>query len=123
MRAASLHRTYARDPYEQGNIFNHDPLRGASSSCIRPRSAGFSARREGLYARAAQDILQAGRKWSSRLRAAKRNYDKRQALHEKTAKRDVDRHSGSTALLNEMDQMTLFVLQIVYSCGGNRNHV
>ena len=68
-------------PYEQGNIFNHDPLRARKLlmhkiEIVKLLKVYFSKGRA---------------KVALGLATGKKNYDKRQALAEKAAKRDVER--------------------------------
>lgn len=81
-------------PYEQGNIFNHDPIRARKllmhkveivklSSKVKEK--GYTLVPLKVYFSKGRAKLQLG------LATGKKNYDKRQALAEKAAKRDVER--------------------------------
>ena len=81
-------------PYEQGNIFNHDPLRPRKllmhkSEIVRlfskTRENGFTLIPLKIYFKKGKAKLELA------LASGKHNYDKRQALAEKAAKRDVER--------------------------------
>ena len=66
-------------PYEQGNIFNHDPLR-------RRRLLLHKKEILKLFGKTREKA-----KLELALASGKHNYDKRAALHEKSAKRDIER--------------------------------
>ena len=81
-------------PYEQGNIFNHDPLRARKlllhkAEIIRLASKvkekGFTLVPLKVYFKRSHAKVLLG------LATGKKNYDKRQALAEKAAKRDIER--------------------------------
>lgn len=81
-------------PYEQGNIFNHDPLRRRKllmhkreilKLFVKTREKGFTLIPLKIY-------FKKGRaKMELALASGKHNYDKRAALAEKSAKRDIER--------------------------------
>lgn len=81
-------------PYEQGNIFNHDPLRRRRllmhkkeilKLFVKTREKGFTLIPLKIY-------FKNGRaKMELALASGKHNYDKRDALAEKSAKRDIER--------------------------------
>ena len=80
--------------YEQGNIFNHDPLRRRKLLMHKKEITKlFSKTREkGFTLIPLKIYFKKGRaKMELALASGKHNYDKRDALHEKTAKRDVER--------------------------------
>lgn len=81
-------------PYEQGNIFNHDPLRRRKllmhkAEIVRlfakTREKGFTLVPLKIYFKHGKAKMELG------LASGKHNYDKRQELQAKAAKRDVDR--------------------------------
>lgn len=81
-------------PYEQGNIFNHDPLRRRRLLLHKreilklfgkTREKGFTLVPLKIY------FKQGRAKLELALASGKHNYDKREALHEKTAQRDIER--------------------------------
>lgn len=81
-------------PYEQGNIFNHDPLRPRKLLMHKAEIIKlFSKTREKGFALVPLKIyFSHGRaKLEIALASGKKNYDKRQDLAERAAKRDVDR--------------------------------
>ena len=81
-------------PYEQGNIFNHEPLRRRRLLLHKreilklfgkTREKGFTLIPPKIY-------FKKGRaKMELALASGKHNYDKRDALHEKSAQRDIER--------------------------------
>ncbi len=80
--------------YEQGNIFNHDPLRRRKLLMHKKEILKlFSKTRErGFTLIPLKIYFKKGRaKMELALASGKHNYDKRAALAEKTAKRDIDR--------------------------------
>lgn len=81
-------------PYEHGNIFNHDPIRIRKllmhkAEIIKLASKvaekGFTLVPLKMYFKRGRAKLLLG------LATGKKNYDKRHALAEKTAKRDIER--------------------------------
>ena len=81
-------------PYEQGNIFNHDPLRARKllmhkieivKLASKVQEKGFTLVPLKVYFSKGRAKVELG------LATGKKNYDKRQALAEKAAKRDVER--------------------------------
>ena len=81
-------------PYEQGNIFNHDPLRprklllhkGEITKLFsKTREKGFTLVPLKIYFKRGRAKLELA------LASGKHNYDKRQDLAAKAAKRDIDR--------------------------------
>lgn len=81
-------------PYEQGNIFNHDPLRKRKLLMHKKEIIKlFSKTREKGFTLVPLKIyFKNGRaKMELALASGKHNYDKRAALAEKSAKRDVER--------------------------------
>lgn len=81
-------------PYEQGNIFNRDPLRNRRLLLHKSeinRLAGFIAQ-QGYTLVPLSLYLKNGRiKVNLAVVRGKKNYDKRDAMLEKAAKRDIDR--------------------------------
>lgn len=81
-------------PYEHGNIFNHDPLRARKLLLHKAEITRlFSKTQEkGLTLVPLKIYFSKGRaKVEIALASGKKNYDKRQAIAEKTAKREIDR--------------------------------
>lgn len=81
-------------PYEQGNIFNHDPLRKRKLLMHKKEIIKlFSKTREKGFTLVPLKIyFKNGRaKMELALASGKHNYDKRAALAEKSAKRDIER--------------------------------
>ena len=81
-------------PYEQGNIFNHDPLRRRRLLLHKSEITKlFSKTREKGFTLVPLKIyFKKGRaKMELALASGKHNYDKRQALADKAVKRDVER--------------------------------
>ena len=80
-------------PYEEGNRFNHDPLRTRKlllhkkkfKISERTREIGYSIIPLKLYLKHGQCKVLLG------VARGKKKYDKRQALKEKAVKRDIDR--------------------------------
>ncbi len=81
-------------PYEQGNIFNHDPLRPRKlllhkneiiKLFSKTREKGFTLIPLKIYFKHGKAKLELA------LASGKHNYDKRQDLAAKAAKRDIDR--------------------------------
>ena len=81
-------------PYEQGNIFNHDPLRPRrlllhkreiNKLFGRTREKGFTLVALKIYFKHGKAKLELA------LASGKHNYDKRRDLADKAAKRDVER--------------------------------
>ena len=81
-------------PYEQGNIFNHDPLRRRKllmhkkeilKLFSKTREKGFTLIPLKIYFKNGRAKLELA------LASGKHNYDKRAALAEKSAKRDIER--------------------------------
>ena len=80
--------------YEQGNIFNHDPLRRRKLLMHKKEITKlFSKTREkGFTLIPLKIYFKKGRaKMELALASGKHNYDKRAALAEKSAKRDIER--------------------------------
>ena len=81
-------------PYEQGNIFNHDPLRARKLLMHKIEIVKLSSKikEKGFTLVPLKVYFSKGRaKVALGLATGKKNYDKRQALAEKVAKRDVER--------------------------------
>ena len=81
-------------PYEHGNIFNHDPLRTRKLLLHKAEITRlFSKTKEkGLTLIPLKIYFARGKaKVELALASGKKNYDKRQAIAEKTAKREIDR--------------------------------
>lgn len=81
-------------PYEQGNIFNHDPLRKRKLLMHKKEIIKlFSKTREkGFTLIPLKIYFKNGRaKMELALASGKHNYDKRAALAEQSAKRDIER--------------------------------
>ncbi len=81
-------------PYEQGNIFNHDPLRNRKLlvHARELRRLYGKVKVAGLHPGAHQDVLQGRRaKVEIGLAKGKATYDKRQTLAKKEAERDMER--------------------------------
>ena len=71
-------------PYEQGNIFNHDPLRARKLLMHKIEIVKLSSKLKVYFSKGRAKVALG-------LATGKKNYDKRQALAEKAAKRDVER--------------------------------
>lgn len=81
-------------PFEQGNIFNHDPLRARKLLMHKPEIVKlFSKTREKGYTLVPLKIyFKRGKaKLELALASGKKNYDKRRDLAEKAVRRDVER--------------------------------
>ena len=81
-------------PYEQGNIFNHDPLRPRKLLLHKSEIIKlFSQTREKGYTLVPLKIyfVRGKAKLELALVSGKKNYDKRQDLADKAAKRDMER--------------------------------
>ncbi len=81
-------------PYEQGNIFNHDPLRKRKLLMHKAEIVKlFAKTREKGYTLVPLKIyFKRGKaKLELALASGKHNYDKRRALADKAVKRDVER--------------------------------
>lgn len=81
-------------PYEQGNIFNHDPIRTRKLLLHKNqiRQLNYDIKREGYTIVPLKMYIKDGyAKLLIGLGKGKKNYDKRQDLKKKDAKRDVDR--------------------------------
>ena len=81
-------------PYEQGNIFNHEPLRRKRLLLHKREILKLfgKTREKGFTLVPLKIYFKHGRaKMELALASGKHNYDKRDALHEKSAKRDVER--------------------------------
>ena len=81
-------------PYEQGNIFNHEPLR--RRRLLLPKREILKlfgkTREKGFTLVPLKIYFKKGRaKLELALASGKHTYDKRDALHEKSAQRDVER--------------------------------
>lgn len=81
-------------PYEQGNIFNHEPLRRRRLLLHKreilklfgkTREKGFTLIPLKIYFKNGRAKLELA------LASGKHTYDKREALHEKSAQRDIER--------------------------------
>ena len=78
-------------PYEQGNIFNHEPRRlllhkrEILKLFGKTREKGFTLVPLKIYFKKGRAKLELA------LASGKHNYDKRDALHEKSAQRDIER--------------------------------
>jgi len=81
-------------PYEKGNIFNKDPLRERKLLLHKSQIdtlLGYTAR-DGFTLIPVSLYLKKGRvKVALGVAKGKKNYDKRDAIAEKSAKRDIDR--------------------------------
>lgn len=87
-------------PYEQGNIFNHDPLRRRRLLMHKREILKlFGKTREKGYTLVPLKVyFKSGRaKMELALASGKHNYDKRETLHERSAKRDIERAMKSSA--------------------------
>jgi len=83
-------------PYEQGNIFNTDPLRVRKLLAHKReiRNFAMAKKQDGMTIVPLSVYLSGGRiKVEIGLCKGKKNYDKRQAMKEKDAKRDMARSS------------------------------
>lgn len=81
-------------PYEQGNIFNHDPLRRRKLLMHKKEILKLfgKTREKGFTLIPLKIYFKKGRaKMELALASGKHNYDKRAALAEKSAKRDIER--------------------------------
>ena len=81
-------------PYEQGNIFNHDPLRTRRLLMHKKQIRELAGRvqRDGYTLIPVELYLKNGRvKVSLALCRGKKNYDKREAIAQRDAKRDIQR--------------------------------
>lgn len=81
-------------PYEQGNIFNHDPLRRRKLLMHKKEILKLfgKTREKGFTLIPLKIYFKQGRaKMELALASGKHNYDKRVALAEKSAKRDIER--------------------------------
>ena len=81
-------------PYEQGNIFNHDPLRRRRLLMHKKEILKLfgKTREKGFTLIPLKIYFKNGRaKMELALASGKHNYDKRATLAEKSAKRDIDR--------------------------------
>jgi len=81
-------------PYEQGNIFNHDPLRPRKLLMHKAQIVKlFSQTREKGFTLVALKVyfVRGKAKMELALVSGKKNYDKRQTLADKDAKRDMER--------------------------------
>ena len=81
-------------PYEQGNIFNHDPLRRRKLLMHKREILKLfgKTREKGFTLIPLKIYFKKGRaKMELALASGKHNYDKRAALAEKSAKRDIER--------------------------------
>ena len=81
-------------PYDQGNIFNHDPLRRRKLLMHKAEIVKLFAttREKGVTLGPLKSYFKQGRaKMEIALASGKHNYDKRQDLHEKAAKREIER--------------------------------
>ncbi len=81
-------------PYEQGNIFNHEPLRPRRLLLHKREILKLfgKTREKGFTLVPLKIYFKKGRaKMELALASGKHNYDKRNALHEKSAQRDIER--------------------------------
>lgn len=81
-------------PYEQGNIFNHDPLRRRKLLMHKKEILKLfgKTREKGFTLIPLKIYFKKGRaKMELALASGKHTYDKRAALAEKSAKRDIER--------------------------------
>ena len=81
-------------PYEQGNIFNHDPLRARKLLMHKAEIIKLSTKikEKGFTLVPLKIYFSHGRaKVALGLATGKKNYDKRRTLAEKAAKREVER--------------------------------
>ena len=81
-------------PYEQGNIFNHEPLRRRRLLMHKKEILKLfgKTREKGFTLIPLKIYFKKGRaKLELSLASGKHNYDKRAALHEKSAQRDIER--------------------------------
>ena len=81
-------------PYEQGNIFNHEPLRRRKLLLHKREILKLfgKTREKGFTLIPLKIYFKRGRaKMELALASGKHNYDKREALHEKSAQREVER--------------------------------
>ena len=81
-------------PYEQGNIFNHDPLRRRRLLMHKKEILKLfgKTREKGFTLIPLKIYFKNGKaKMELALASGKHNYDKRAALAEKSAKRDIER--------------------------------
>ena len=81
-------------PYEQGNIFNHDPLRRRKLLMHKKEILKLfgKTREKGFTLIPLKIYFKKGRaKMELTLASGKHTYDKRAALAEKSAKRDIER--------------------------------
>lgn len=81
-------------PYDEGSIFNHDPLRRRKLLMHKAEIARLfqKTREKGFTIVPLKIYFKHGRaKMEVALASGKHNYDKRQTLHEKAAKREVER--------------------------------
>ena len=81
-------------PYEQGNIFNHDPLRTRRLLMHKKQIRELAGRvqRDGYTLIPVELYLKNGRvKVSLALCRGTKNYDKREAIAQRDAKRDIQR--------------------------------
>ncbi len=81
-------------PYEQGNIFNHDPLRARKLLMHKAEivKLGSKIKEKGFTLVPLKVYFTHGKaKVLLGLATGKKNYDKRQSLAEKAAKRDIQR--------------------------------
>ena len=81
-------------PYEQGNIFNHEPLRRRRLLLHKREILKLfgKTREKGFTLIPLKIYFKKGRaKMELALASGKHNYDKRDALHEKSAQRDIER--------------------------------
>lgn len=82
-------------PYEQGNRFNHDPLRKRKLLLNRSEISKLvgKVQQEGLTLVPTKIYLRKGlAKIELGICKGKKNYDKRQDIAERDAKREIDRH-------------------------------
>lgn len=81
-------------PYEQGNIFNRDPLRGRKLLLHKSeifKLIGYTSQEGYTLVPLALYLVRGRVKVKLGVAKGKHNYDKREALKEKAAKRDIEK--------------------------------
>jgi SsrA-binding protein len=82
-------------PYEQGNIFNKDPLRDRKLLLHKNeilKLTGFISQQGYTLVPLALYLIRGRVKVKLAVAKGKHNYDKRQTMKEKAAKRDIEKH-------------------------------
>lgn len=82
-------------PYEQGNIFNKDPLRDRKLLLHKNeilKLTGFISQQGYTLVPLALYLIRGRVKVKLAVAKGKHNYDKRQSMKEKAAKRDIQKH-------------------------------